>query len=276
MTKPIAVMDANDATIAIPSKLAAALRWLWRLKYTALNILILLAVWQAFSGYTPQYIFPSIPTVLTKFGAVLTDPSAYRALLDTLRRILGGFFLSASLGIVLGVLVAMSSRANEMIGPTLRIVLGVPALTWVLLAIVWFRSPEIRVWFLMFVLVFPIVAVNTADGVRSVPAELYQMVRSLRPSRIKMLRILILPAATPFIFSGLKVSLSFGGRIVVFAEALSANSGVGAEMYTANQLFDTAGVIVWTMILIGVLSALDLLLQILERRWFRWRVSLST
>jgi ABC-type nitrate/sulfonate/bicarbonate transport system permease component len=257
------------------SFLSRVLQGAGKYKYPLINAAILLLIWQISSAYVPAYIFPTIPQVWAKLAQVLLDHGTYAAVADTLRRILGGFVSSSILGIAIGILIAMSRRANAMLGSLLRLILGIPALTWVLLAIIWFRSPELRVWFLMFVLVFPIVAVNTADGVRAVPAELYQMVRSLRPTSIGMLRMLILPATTPFIFSGLKVSLSFGGRIAVFGEALSASTGIGAAMYTANQLFDTAGILVWTGILIVLLTALDKILEVVESHWFKWRVSIE-
>ncbi|MEI6724017.1 MAG: ABC transporter permease subunit, partial [Betaproteobacteria bacterium] len=121
------------------------------------------------------------------------------------------------------------------------------------------------------VLVFPIVATNTYDGVRAIPHELYHMVRALRPTTVGMLRMLVIPAATPFIFTGLRVALSFGGRIAVFAEALSASTGIGAAMYTMNQVFDSAGIIAWTFILVAVLTLMDGALGLAESRWFRWR-----
>ncbi len=234
-------------------------------------MLVVLLIWQVSSTYVPEYIFPGIPKVIDKAGVLLFERATYVAIFQTLQRVLGGFFLSAVVGVVLGVAMAMSTRAYGLFMPLLKFVMGVPALTWVLLSIIWFRSAEMRVWFIMFILVFPIVGMNTYDGVRAVPHELYHMVRSLRPTTAGLLRIVVVPAAMPFIFSGLKVSLSFGGRIAVFSEALSASTGIGAAMYTMNQVFDTAGIIVWTFILVAVLSLLDEALGFVERRWFRWR-----
>lgn len=240
-------------------------------KYVAISIALLLLVWQVSSAYIPEYIFPGIPKVFDKGVALLQDKATYSTVLMTLQRILGGFLVSALVGIALGISMAMWRRVNDILMPSLKLVMGVPALTWVLLSIIWFRSTEMRVWFMMFVLVFPIVATNTFDGVRAIPHELYHMVRALRPSSVGMLRMLIVPAATPFIFTGLRVSLSFGGRIAVFAEALSASTGIGAAMYTMNQVFDSAGIIAWTFILVAVLSLLDVALGMIEARWFRWR-----
>jgi NitT/TauT family transport system permease protein len=240
-------------------------------KYVAVSVALLLLVWQVSSAYIPEYIFPGIPKVFDKGMGLLQDKATYSTVLMTLQRILGGFLISALVGIALGISMAMWKRVNDILMPSLKLVMGVPALTWVLLSIIWFRSTEMRVWFMMFVLVFPIVATNTFDGVRAIPHELYHMVRALRPSSAGMLRMLIIPAATPFIFTGLRVSLSFGGRIAVFAEALSASTGIGAAMYTMNQVFDSAGIIAWTFILVAVLSLLDVALGMIESRWFRWR-----
>jgi ABC-type nitrate/sulfonate/bicarbonate transport system permease component len=243
----------------------------WR--YAALSLGLLLLAWQISSAYIPEYIFPGIPKVAAKALALLQDPSTYGTVLATLNRILGSFAISALFGIALGVAMAMSTRTYEMLMPALKFVMGIPALTWVLLCIIWFRSAELRVWFMMFVLVFPIVATNTYDGVRAIPHELYHMVKSLRPGRARMLRMLVVPAAMPFIFTGLRVALSFGGRIAVFAEALSASTGIGAAMYAMNQVFDSAGIIAWTFVLVAVLSLLDGALGFVEARWFRWRRS---
>jgi NitT/TauT family transport system permease protein len=249
----------------------ALLKRIASLKYVAISVALLLLVWQVSSAYIPEYIFPGIPKVFDKGMALLQDKTTYSTVLMTLQRILGGFLISALVGIALGISMAMWRRVNDILMPSLKLVMGVPALTWVLLSIIWFRSTEMRVWFMMFVLVFPIVATNTFDGVRAIPHELYHMVRALRPSSAGMLRMLIVPAATPFIFTGLRVSLSFGGRIAVFAEALSASTGIGAAMYTMNQVFDSAGIIAWTFILVAVLSLLDIALGMIESRWFRWR-----
>jgi NitT/TauT family transport system permease protein len=239
---------------------------------TALTIALLVAAWFVGSLFLPEYLFPGLGQTAHKLGIILSQPATYAAIVVTLQRILGGFVLSSLFGVALGIVLAMNRPANALAMPALKIVAGVPALTWVLLSIIWFKSTETRVWFITFVLAFPIVATNTYDGVRSVPADLYQMVQALRPSQFALLKLLVIPSAMPFIFSGLRISLSFGGRIAVFAEALSASSGIGAQMYTMDQMFDTAGIIVWTILLVLLLTTLDMLLSFVERHWFRWRV----
>jgi NitT/TauT family transport system permease protein len=274
MATPMPTPTAAPVTVAQRQN-SALWRWFTSWRYTLVAAVALLAVWQLASAYIPEYILPSIPKVLEKARTIAADASSFHTVLDTLQRIVGSFALSAVVGVWLGIAMGMSQRLTNYLTPALRLVMGVPALTWVLLAIIWFKSTELRVWFMMFVLVFPIVATNTYDGVKAIPHELYHAVRSLRPSGPRMLFMLVIPGATPFIFTGLRVALSFGGRIAVFAEALSASSGIGAAMYSMNQVFDSAGIIAWTFVLIALLSALDGILGIAEKRWFRWRKELE-
>ena len=238
---------------------------------TVIAIILILLLWRFAGAYLPTYIFPTIPIAIETTLALLAEDATYVSIGETLIRILGGFTVSAIFGIAVGVVMATSPLVNFFVRPLIRLIMGVPALTWVLLGVLWFRNGEVRVWFFMFIITFPITALNTYDGVRSVSYELYQMTKALRPTSWGMLRFLIIPAATPFIFSGLRLSLSFAGRIAVFAEAISAGTGIGAEMMLTNQLFDTAGLIAWTFILIVMLSGMDGILELLERRWFRWR-----
>jgi NitT/TauT family transport system permease protein len=273
MKAPPAEAEAA-AAIEPPVPAPEAVRWsgLGRHANVLLLLLALLLFWQfVVPLLVPGYVFPTLETVVDKCAAMLRSKSTYIDIFNTTLRIMGGFVVSGLVGICFGVALAMSKQLNATFMPVVRFITGVPALTWVLLAIIWFRSTEVRIWFLMLVLMAPIVTINTYDGVRSISYELYQMVLSLGPSRLRLLRLIVLPGATPFVFSGLKVGLSFGGRFVVFAEAMSADSGIGAAMYTMNQTFDVAGIIVWTLLLVIVLSMLDVVLTRLERYWFRWR-----
>lgn len=238
-------------------------------------ILALIVAWQLSSLFIPSYIFPGPLEVLRKALGMLQTTSTYAEIRVTLQRIIGGFLLSSVVGAVIGIACGLVPALRVLLLPLVKVVMGIPAISWVLLALVWFRSMETRVWFIMFILVFPITAINTYDGIRAVPNELYEMVRSLRPSRYGMLRLLIIPAAAPFIFSGMRVSLSFASRIAIFAEALSAATGVGAAMFMANQFFDTTAIFVWTLVLIVIISLLDLMLGRVEQRWFKWRTEIQ-
>ena len=266
---------ADHAVVPPPAEQREAPRagpWLSRERIGTVAVVVLIfVVWEFGARFVPSYIFPGLSETLAKGRELLWQPATYFTVLTTLERIFIGFLLSSVFGIVLGVALALSRWVRIAFLPIVKIAMGVPSLTWVLFGILWFRSMEMRVWFFMFILVFPITAMNSYDGVRAIPQDLYQMVKSFRPSFLRLLKLLIVPSAMPFIFSGLRVSLSFAGRIAVFAEALSASSGIGASMFMSNQMFDTAGLLIWTIILVLILAAMDVVLDLAERHWFRWR-----
>ena len=276
MTTESPQREASASTEPLPTNPSVQrwTRWLGSQRDTLGTVVaigFILLLWRFGGQYLPTYIFPTIPIAIDTTIALLGENATYVSIGETLIRILGGFAVSAIFGIAVGVVMATSPLFNFFARPLIRLIMGVPALTWVLLGVLWFRNMEVRVWFFMFIITFPITALNTYDGVRSVSYELFQMTKALRPSRWGMLKYLIIPAATPFIFSALRLSLSFAGRIAVFAEAIAAGTGIGAEMMLTNQLFDTAGLIAWTFILIVMLSTMDGVLELLEKRWFKWR-----
>lgn len=250
--------------------------WLSRDNRGMLGIVVAFAaLWQISSYFVPTYLFPSPAQTLARAQVLLTDPLSYSTIGVTVSRIFIGFIVSSLFGIVLGMAMALVPAAYTALRPFIALTMGIPSLTWVLFGILWFRSMDARVWFFMFIIVFPVTALSTYDGVRAIPHDLYQMSRSFRPSAYRHFKALVVPGSMPFIFSGLRVSLSFAGRIAVFAEALSAATGIGARMFHANQVFDTPSLLVWTGVLIVILAVLDRLLDMLERRWFHWRRSIN-
>jgi NitT/TauT family transport system permease protein len=240
-----------------------------------LAALLIVGLWQLSTLFLPDYVVPSLAAIGESLIDLLGESSSYTAILDTLTRILGGFLVSATLGVLVGVALALWGPVRAVGMPLVKFTLGVPALTWVLLAIIWFTSTEVRVWFVMVALVFPIVTVNTFDGIQAVPRDQYDMVKSFRAGTWRLLRLVVIPASLPSIFSGFRVALSFASRIAVFAEALSTASGIGMEMYHANQTFDTALIIAWTIVLIAILAILNRVLEAIEAHWFRWRADFA-
>jgi ABC-type nitrate/sulfonate/bicarbonate transport system permease component len=270
-----APISAVAATTAITPGARKGTRWLSRDNRGTIGVIVAFgAIWQISSYFVPTYLFPSPVETLARAQVLLTDPVSYATILVTVSRIFIGFIVSSMFGIVLGMAMALVPAAYTVLRPFIALTMGIPSLTWVLFGILWFQSMDARVWFFMFVIVFPVTALSTYDGVRAIPHDLYQMSRSFRPSTYRHFKALVVPGSMPFIFSGLRVSLSFAGRIAVFAEALSAATGIGAKMFHANQVFDTPSLLVWTGVLIVILAVLDRFLDMVERRWFHWRRSI--
>lgn len=243
-----------------------------RVKYsTLIALLALAAVWQILSFFFPPYLIPGFQTLIPTFVDLLVRLSTYQHTLASLLRILVSFLISSAFGVGVGLIMGTDRRAEAYVLPFVRFIMGVPALSWVLIGVIWFRSPELRVFFVMFVIIFPILALNTLDGIKNTPKELYDMLLSFRPSRGQLLRMIIIPATLPYILVGAKVALSFATRLVVFVELIGATAGIGAVMYASYQTFNLTPIFVWTAILVGLLFLLNLGMTYLERRLLKWR-----
>lgn len=234
-------------------------------------IAVLLGAWAVVSRFTPAYAVPPIPDVAREIGAIVTDPESLAGLSTTLARVLVGLASSFVVGGLLGVLMGVNERFSRFALPFVRFVQGIPSLSWVIIAVIWFADVEVRVWFVMVLVTLPGFALQVHDSYRAIPADLRDMARSFRPGRWALFREITLPAITPGIFTAWKVNLGLGIRMVLIAELVGATVGVGAELLTAQQLFDMASVISWTLLLAVCMLVLQGVIELIENRVLRYR-----
>lgn len=264
-----AAPEASAAAVPPPAK-HRGIRRLFDPGVLAL-IVVLLAVWWLVSRFTPAYAVPTIPSVLDELGTILTDPDSLQGLGTTLARVLVGLASSFVVGGLLGVLMGMNDLVSRFCLPLVRFVQGIPSLSWVIIAVIWFADVEVRVWFVMVLVTLPGFALQVYDSYRAIPADLRDMARSFRPTRWALFREITLPAITPGIFTAWKVNLGLGIRMVLIAELVGATIGVGAELLTAQQLFDMASVISWTLLLAVCMLVLQGVIELIENRVLRYR-----
>jgi NitT/TauT family transport system permease protein len=248
-------------------------RGIRRLGDPALLVLIavLLGVWALVSQFTPAYAVPPIPSVAKEIAQIVTTPESLAGLFTTLARVLVGLVSSFLVGGLLGVLMGMNAAVSRLALPSVRFVQGIPSLSWVIIAVIWFADVEIRVWFVMVLVTLPGFALQVYDSYRAIPADLRDMARSFRPGKWSLFREVTLPAITPGIFTAWKVNLGLGIRMVLIAELVGATVGVGAQLLSAQQLFDMASVISWTLLLAVCMLVLQGVIELAESRVLRYR-----
>jgi NitT/TauT family transport system permease protein len=234
-------------------------------------VAVLLVIWAVASRFTPAYDLPSIPSVARQTAHILTTGSTLASLFTTLLRVAAGLACAFVAGTAIGLLMGTRDAAMRYLLPPIRFVQGIPSLSWVIVAVIWFPGVETRVWFVMVVVTLPGFALQTYDAYRAIPADLRDMARSFRPGRVALFREITLPAITPGIFTAWKVNLGLGIRMVLIAELVGATVGVGAQLLSAEQLFDMASVISWTLLLAVCMLALQGGIELLESRVLRYR-----
>ena len=233
--------------------------------------LLLAALWQTASFSFPKYLFPPLTDVAAHVIAIFASWSQFTQVLATIGRILAGLVGAFVIGAALAAAMMQFRAVDRFIGPILTFFQGIPALSWVVFAIIWFQGIEFRVFFIMLMTTLPAFTFQILDAFRSMSKDLVEMVMSLRPTRAKMLRVMILPAILPDILTAWKVNLGNASRVVVVAELVGATGGVGYELLQQQQVFDMAGALAWTLQLVFFVLFTQWVIGLIETHAFRYR-----
>jgi NitT/TauT family transport system permease protein len=233
---------------------------------------VLLAVcWQVGSLFFPKYLFPSLVDVLWHTIAIFATWSELAEVLATFARILAGLVGAFVIGSALATLMARSGAVDRFLAPILNFFQGIPALSWVVFAVIWFHGIELRIFFIMIVTSLPAFTFQVLGALRAVSKDLFEMVLSFRPTRRKMFSALILPSILGDILTAWKVNLGNASRVVVVAELVGATGGVGYELLQQQQVFDMAGALAWTLQLVFFVLIVQRIVTMMENRFLHYR-----
>jgi NitT/TauT family transport system permease protein len=231
----------------------------------------LAVVWQIVSLFVPHFLFPSIPEIAERLLAIFTSWKSISDALATSARILAGLGGAFVLGTLLALPMARSVTFERYVYPLLNFNQGIPALSWVVIAIIWFRGIEFRIFFIMVMTTLPAFTFQVLDAYRTMSKDLFEMTLAFRPTRLDLFRTLIWPTVLPGILTAWKVNLGNAARVVVVAELVGATGGVGYELLQQQQLFDMAGAVAWTLVLVIFVLIVQSVITLIETRALRYR-----
>jgi NitT/TauT family transport system permease protein len=237
----------------------------------AVPFAVIAGIWQFASLFFPPFLFPSLVDVFWRFIGIVTEWSQFVDVLATVLRILAGLAGAFLIGALLAVLMARSRWANDFLSPTLTLFQGIPALSWVVFAIIWFHGIESRIFFIMVMTTLPAFTFQVLGALQAMSRDLTEMVMSFRPSRTKLFTAMIIPAILPDILTAWKVNLGNASRVVVVAELVGATGGVGYQLLQQQQIFDMAGALAWTLQLVLFVLIVQAILTLIESAAFRYR-----
>lgn len=234
--------------------------------------LLLVLGWQAASGsgLLSTRILPAPWDVLKAFVSLSASGELWTHMRISTLRALTGFAIGGGLGLVLGLLTGSLRSAETLLDSTLQMIRNVPPLALIPLVILWFGIDEAAKLFLVSLGVFFPIYTNTFHGIHSVDKGLIEMGRSYGLSRWGLYREVILPGALPSILVGVRFSLGFMWVILIVAETISAQSGIGYMTMNAREFLQTDVVLVGILLyaLLGKLA--DVLARALEQASLRW------
>ena len=239
--------------------------------------LLALAAWFLATSGSGYHLIPPPAEVADSLRdlAIGTDGDAFSGTLLThamasIGRVYGAFLLAAVIALPLGLMIGRILLVRALLDPMLQVLRPVPVTAWLPLSMIVFGLGPRSAFFLVALGAFYPILVNTIFGVRSVDTRLFEAAAMLGASRTAMFPRVVLPAALPGIFTGLRLGLGFAWVVIVVGEMTGVQTGLGAMIMDARQLSRTE-IVIAGMIVIGALGYLsDQAVQLLGRRLLRW------
>jgi len=270
------VVIEDAPAVAVPARGPAPFG-LHRAGDLALLALIIL-LWQLTSAVilprtnpTAVILMPAPTTVLATAAQLVVSGQLELQAMASLKREVLAFALAAAIAIPLGIAMGWWRGVSHQLVPVTELLRPIPPLAWIPLGILWFGIGDLENVFIIFIAIFFPVLLNTIAGVKAVDVHLIRAAQALGANEAAILRRVVLNAALPQIFTGLRVGFGVGWMALVAAEITGAQSGLGFLMWDSRSFLRT-DVIITCMLTIGILGLLiDQFLQALMRWALPWR-----
>jgi sulfonate transport system permease protein len=234
--------------------------------------LVLLATWQAASsfGWLSTRVLPAPSEVLKAFWTLAASGELWTHVRVSASRAFLGLAVGGGLGLLLGLVTGSWRIAETLLDSTFQMLRNIPALALIPLVILWFGIDEAAKLFLISTSVFFPIYLNTFHGIRNVDPGLIEMGRTYGLTRTQLYRQVILPGALSSILVGLRFSLGLMWVILIVAETISAQAGIGYLTMNAREFLQTDVVLVGILLYAALGKLADLLARGLEQWWLRW------
>ena len=246
--------------------------YLWSGWGSLASIFLFFAIWDLGNQLYGNLVLPSPKeTIITLFN-ILTQDETLQNVYITIKRAFIGFSFSLIIGSFLGLLAGLFLTASMMSRPIVTILVGMPPIAWIVLAMIWFGMSDMTVIFTVVIASFPIVFVGALQGTRTLEGELKEMAESFNFSFKMKMFDLYFPHIFSYVFPAWISALGMAWKIVVMAELLSANDGIGASLAIARSQLDTPMALALVVIMIASLLLIEyLILEPIKREVESWR-----
>ncbi|MBD9502275.1 ABC transporter permease [Pseudomonas sp. BGr12] len=243
-----------------------------RLSWFASPLLLLLA-WFAVAraGWFPPQLLVPPAEVWASFQDLLASGELREHVVNSLSRLAIGFSIGAVGGLLLGTAMALSKNVEAYCAPLFHTLRQVPSIALIPMFILFFGVEEtFKVLIVTKAAFFP-VALAASEGVKGIPRSYFEVASVYRLPLWSLLRDVAFPAAAPPIVTGLRISLSRAWMVLVAAELLAADSGLGQMIELSRQMLRIDIVMVGVVVTGAIGFVLDFAFRLLEKRLLRWR-----
>lgn len=226
-----------------------------------------LLVWEGVALLVGQeLLIPTPLTVLKTLWRLIGTPLFWKAAGFSLLRVAGGFLAAVVAGCAAAVLTSRFSIARALLAPLLHIVRAAPVASFIILALVWFRTDVLPV-FIAFLMVMPVVWANVEKGIHGIDPTLLEMAEVYRFGRLKTLLRIRLPSVMPYFLAACTTGLGFAWKSGIAAEVICRPVlSIGRQLQDAKIYLETPEVFAWTATVVTLSILLEKgLLQLAKR-----------
>ncbi|MBD3795678.1 MAG: ABC transporter permease [Epsilonproteobacteria bacterium] len=246
--------------------------FLWSGWGSVASIFLFLALWDVGNHYYGDLILPSPKAIFSEIYSISSSPEFIIDFKLTLERGFSGFGISLAVGTFLGLLGGRFITASIMSRPIVTIFVGVPPIAWIVLAMIWFGFGNTTIIFTVVIASFPIVFVGALQGSRTIEGELLDMMKSFNLGFWQKMRDLYFPHLFSYLFPSWVSALGMSWKIVIMAELLSSNDGIGASLAVARSQLETTTALALVSVMIGVLLFVEyVVLEPIKQEVESWR-----
>jgi ABC-type nitrate/sulfonate/bicarbonate transport system permease component len=233
------------------------------------SVLVVVIIWTVLTNtIVASLFFPSPASTISVFGRLRPVLPIY--VLSTVYRVVLGMLPGTMLGILCGVLMSWNKWINSALDPIIEGFRPIPAVALIPFFILWFGIGDLGKLILTAIGGFTVMVVTTSEAIKNVPPVFVMAARNLGAGKAALYQTVVLPAITPTLIGGVRVTIALSWALVVASEFMGAQTGLGYLIMAARRTLQTDAILVG-IIIIGVLSwMMDRLVRILGDLLTRW------
>lgn len=267
---PASTIEDNGRTVGVQVKRFSKEQ---KIAFARLCILVgTFGIWELASGTLFQVFWVSKPSLIIEYiYKWVVEGDFWKHFAFTMTATWVGFAAGTIGGLAAGVMLARSVFWAAVLDPFLVAINGIPRVALAPLFVVWFGIDLLPKVVLVFTLVFFVILYNTYSGIRSVERSYIDLAWVMGSEDNAIFKKVILPAATPYIFLGLKLSIPYALIGAIIGEFVASSAGLGWKIQVETSQYNTTGTMAGIVVLMAIVIVMNSLFSVLESRLLRWR-----
>ena len=242
-----------------------------------LSFLLIIIFWFILSKIYPPIVVPSVSQVWESIKGILFDTTLLKEILTTIIRLFIGFSFGLTFSIVFSLIITRSKLLGDIFYPIIEFLQVVPPISWLILAILWLGLNGKPAILIVSISIFCIMTISLVNSINNIDKKLLEVADVFHLTKFKKWKYIIVPSLYPSFETALIVCLGTGVKLVVMAEVLTIDSGIGGQITNARINIETEMVIAWSVIIVGIYFILGGIVKCLKKcQWIRkfWYQSL--